>query len=102
MLTKRSDLERNIGKKVKIQGKVSNVMWQHFTINTDEHPYMNYIDINETLQIIVYTKEEITCKTNIELIGEIIKVENKGNDPKSKIHDEFSEFHLIVDSWKCI
>jgi len=102
MLTKRSDLERNVGKKVKIQGKISNVMWQHFTMKTINHPYMNYIDLDETLQIVVYSKEEITCKTNVELIGELIKVGNKENDPRYKIHDEFFEYQLIVDSWKCI
>ena len=102
MLTKRTDLERNVGKKVKIQGKISNVMWQHFTIKTIEHPYMNYIDLNETLQIVAYSKEEINCKTNVELTGELIKVGTKGTDPRQKIHDEFFEYQLIVDSWKCL
>ncbi|MBY9004207.1 MAG: hypothetical protein KGD73_09575 [Candidatus Lokiarchaeota archaeon] len=102
MLTKRSDFERNVGKKVKFQGKISDIMWQHFTIKTGEHPYMKYIDVNETFQIVVYSKQEITCKTNIELTGELIKVGNKGNDPRYKIHDEFFEYQLIADSWKCI
>ena len=102
MLTKRSDLEQNVGNKVNIQGKISNVMWQHFTISINEHPFMKYIDVNETLQIIAYTKEEINCKTNVELTGELIKVGNKGTDPRYKIHDEFFEFQLVVDSWKCI
>ena len=92
MLTKRSEFERNVGNNVRIQGKISNVMWQHFTIKTNEYPYMQYIDVNETFQIVVYSKEEITCKTNIELKGELFKVGNKGDDPRYKIHDEFFEY----------
>ncbi len=102
ILNKRSDFEQHVGKKVKIQGKISNVMWQHLTIITKDHPYMKYVDIDETFQVVAYSKEEITCETNVELMGEIIKVGNKESDPKYKIHDEFFEYQVIVDSWKCI
>ena len=96
------DFENKVGKKITITGKVSTVMWQHFNVSVDGHPHMNYIDLDDTRQVVVYTKDEITCKNAIELTGEVLKIDSKNNDPRSKIHDGFIEYQLIVDSWKCI
>lgn len=61
---------------------------------------MDYFDLDGNYQIVVYSKEPISRKGKIELTGEVIKVEGKSKDPRSKIHDDFSEYQLIVDSWK--
>ena len=101
-ILKYSDLIDNLEKKVKIVGEISKVMWQHLTIYVDSHPFMNYFDLNDGHQIIIYTKESISCKERIEVIGKIIEVESQHKNPRSKISDKFSEYHLITDSWKCL
>ena len=96
------DLTTNLGKKVRIVGKISKVMWQHLTIYVDSHPFMNYFDLNDGHQIIIYTKELISCKEKIEVKGKIIEVESQHKNPRSKISDKFSEYHLLTDSWECL
>ncbi|MHA2035378.1 MAG: hypothetical protein ACW972_02590 [Promethearchaeota archaeon] len=96
------ELTTNLGKKVKIVGEIGKAIWQHLTAYYDSHPYMNYFDLNDGHQIVIYTKDSISCKDKIELIGEVIKVESQHKNPRSKISDKFSEYHLITDSWKCV
>jgi hypothetical protein len=96
------DLTNNIEKKVKIVGEMGKAIWQHLTTYIESHPFMNYFDLQDGHQIVIYTKEEIICKEKIELKGKIIKVESQHKNPRSKISDRFSEYQLITDSWKCV
>jgi len=96
------DLTNNIEKKVKIVGEMGKAIWQHLTTYIESHPFMNYFDLQDGHQIVIYTKEEISCKEKIELKGKIIKVESQHKNPRSKISDRFSEYQLITDSWKCV
>ncbi|MFX1376064.1 MAG: hypothetical protein ACFFA0_09650 [Promethearchaeota archaeon] len=96
------DFESNVGKKVKIIGKLAKKIWQHITTYLESHPYMNYFDLEDGHQIVIYTKENISCTNEIEILGELIKVEAKHKNPRSKITDKYFEYQLIVDSWKCI
>ena len=97
-----SDLEVNLEKKVVIVGEIAKAIWQHLTTITDSHPFMNYFDLSDGHQIVIYTKDSISCKEKIEVIGKLIKVESRHKNPRSKISDKFSEFQLITDSWKCV
>ena len=96
------DLTTHIGKRVKIVGEIGKAIWQHLTTYADTHPFMNYFDLKDGHQIVIYTKDSISCEEKIELIGEIIEVESQHKNPRSKISDKFSEYQLITDSWKCI
>jgi hypothetical protein len=97
-----SDFKNNLGKKVKIIGRIAKEIWQHLTTFLDSHPYMNYFDLDDGYQIVIYTKDSISCKENIEIIGKLIKVEGKRKNPRSKVNDKYFEYQLIVDSWKCL
>ncbi len=101
-MIKFADFKNSIGKKVKFSGKIAKALWQHLTTCVETHPIMNYIDLDEKYQIIVYTQKEISCKNEIEITGKVIKVESEAGDPRYKISDEFFEYQLIADSWKCI
>ncbi len=96
------DFENNVGKIVKIKGRVAVEIWQHMTTIVNSHNNMDYFDLDGNYQIVVYSKEPLSRKGKIELTGEVIKVEGKSKDPRSKIHDDFSEYQLIVESWKSI
>jgi hypothetical protein len=96
------DLTNHLGKTVKIVGEIGKAIWQHLTTYFDSHPFMNYFDLKDGHQIVIYTKNSIACNEKIELIGKIIKVESQHKNPRSKISDKFSEYQLITDSWKCV
>ena len=101
-ITKYSDFEGNVGEKVRIVGKIAKEIWQHLTTLVDSHPFMNYFDLDDGYQIVIYTKDSLPCDDIIEIMGKLIKVEGKRKNPRSKIHDEYFEYQLLVDSWKCL
>ena len=101
-IVKYSDFEGNVGQKVKIIGKIAKEIWQHLTAFFDSFPYMNYFDLDDGYQIVIYSNDSISCEGKVEIIGELIKVEGSRNNPRSKINDEYFEYQLLVDSWKCI
>jgi hypothetical protein len=101
-ITKYDDFSGNLGKSVKIIGHISKVMWQHLTVFFDTHPYMNYFDLDDGYQIVIYTKDSISCEDKIEVNGKLIKTEETRKNPRSKINDEYFEYQLLVNSWKCL
>ena len=102
IITKYSDFKSNLGKNVKLIGEIAKEIWQHLTTLIDSHPYMNYFDLDDGYQIVIYTKDSISCNDKIEIIGKLIKVEGKRKNPRSKITDKYFEYQLLVDSWKCL
>ena len=102
MYSKRDYLEKNVGNTITVQGKIAIAFWQHMTRFIDSHPNMIYFDLEDGYQIIAYCKNDIVCKGKIEIIGKVIELESDYKNPKVKIHDKFSEYHIIVDSWRCI
>ena len=96
------DFENNVGKIVKIKGRVAVEIWQHMTTIVNSHDNMDYFNLDDNYQIVVYSKEPLSKKGKLELTGEVIKVSGKSKNPRSKIHDDFNEFQLIVDSWKTV
>jgi len=102
IISKYSDFKSNLGKEVEIIGKIAEEIWQHITMFAESHPYMNYFDLDDGHQIVIYTKESVSCKEKLETTGKLIKVESKHKNPRSKITDKYFEYQLLVDSWKCI
>jgi len=102
MFSKRIYLENNVGNIVKVKGRISKVIWQHMTALINSHPHMNYFDLADNYQIIVYTKDQISCEGKIEITGKVMKLESDYKNPEVKISDKFAEYHIIADSWKCI
>jgi hypothetical protein len=97
----REKLKTNLGNIITLKGKLSNIQWQHMIKFVDTHQNINYVDLRNDYQIVVYTKEEITCDKQIELKGKIIKLRGSKRS-KSKVNDSYVEYQMIVDSWKCI
>jgi hypothetical protein len=97
-----SSFEKNVGNTVKVTGTIAKEIWQHLVLLVKEHPYMEYIDLDEDHQIVVYSKDEIECKGNLEMIGELLKAKGDSKNPRTKIHDDiYFEYQLIVETWKC-
>jgi len=93
-------LAQNEGNTITIIGKISNVVWQHIISATNSHPYFSYFDLEDGYQIIIYTKNQITCKERVEVKGEVIRVE--GNEDVDSKAAGLVEYHIIADTWKCI
>lgn len=97
-----SSFEKNIGNKIKVKGIIAKEIWQHLVLSVREYPYMEYFDLNEDHQIVVYSKDKIECEGNLELIGELLKTKSESKNPRRKIHDDiYFEYQLIVETWKC-
>ncbi|MBD3215597.1 MAG: hypothetical protein GF311_23505 [Candidatus Lokiarchaeota archaeon] len=94
-------LEENEGNTISIVGTISSIIWQHMLIHDEAQSEINYIDLENGFQLVVYTEKEINCPNEVEIIGKVIKVKGSKN-PRSKLSDEYCEYHLIADSWKCI
>ena len=101
-ITNYFDFESNIGKNVKIIGKLASEIWQHITTFIESHPFMYYFDLEDGHQIVIYTREDISCSKQIETTGELIKAEANHKNPRSNITEKYFEYQLIVDSWKCL
>ena len=78
----RKYLVENEGNSIKIIGKISNIMWQHIQTYIETHPPMNYFDLEDGFQIIIYSRNLISCSNKVEIIGKVIKVEGS-KDPRS-------------------
>ena len=97
-----SSFEKNIGNKVKVKGIIAKEIWQHLVLSVKEHPYMEYFDLDEDHQIVVYSKDKIECEGTLELIGELLKAKGESKNPRRKVHDDiYFEYQLIVETWKC-
>ena len=101
-ITNYFDLTDHIGKKVKITGKKAKAIWQHLTKLVDTHPFMTYFDLEDGHQTVIYSKEDITWEEKLEVTGTVIKVEGQHKNPRSKIQDKFSEYHIVVESWNAV
>ena len=98
----RKYLAENVGKSIKIKGKISDIMWQRITTFVETHPNLNYFDLEDGFQIVVYTKEKITCKNQVEVFGKIIEIRGPPKEAKSKVNDDYVEYHITAESWKCV
>ncbi len=101
-IAKYSDFEGFAGEIVNIIGKIAKEIWQHLTVFFDSHPYLNYFNLNDGYQIVIYSKDSISCEGTLEINGKLIKTEGRRKNPRSKINDEYFEYQLLVDSWKCL
>ena len=70
-------------------------------MSVKEHSNMEYFDLDDDYQIVVYNKDKIECEGNLELIGELMKAKGVSKNPNTKIQDEiYFKCELIVETWK--
>lgn len=92
-----SDLQKYVGKKVVIEGKISDVPWQHIMLSSSDYPVSSYFDIGKS-QIVIYSKEMIGTTKKIKVKGTVVKVSGKSKNPKyAKSKETYCEYHILVD-----
>ena len=102
-MTNYPELERimkSINKNITIKGKISEVPWQHLIQSVPEYPYFEYFDLKDNYQIIIYSKEKITNKKSLLIHGKVIPVTGKPKHFNSKLDENFTEYHVLVDRWE--
>lgn len=96
-----SNLKKYVGKKVTVEGKISNTPWQHLIKSIKTHQEIEYFDIGN-MQIVIYSKKSIKNKKNfkIRIKGKAIEVKGKSKGPKPR--ETFTEYHVVVDKWEYV
>ena len=89
----------NLGKKVEIEGRVSEIPCQHL-IKTDTVKEVVYIDLDDGDQIVAYFEDKTGCAGRVRLEGTVIEVAGRSKRPGSD--ERFAEYQLDVLSWECI
>jgi hypothetical protein len=94
-------LEQNVEKIIKIQGKVSTIIWQHIIGCFEGFPYMFYFDLDD-FQIVIYSKKLIQYShgTLIEVIGKVVVVESCSG--KHDLEDHYKEYHICAEEIRTI
>lgn len=93
------DLKNFVGKKVVVDGMISEIPWQHLMNPPSTHPVKIYFDVGK-FQIVIYTKKKISCGKTLKVFGTVIQLQGAGKG--SKVDETYTEYHVVVDSWKCL
>lgn len=99
----KEDLSKCINQTVILQGKISEVPWQHLIGSFKTHPYANYFDYSASqklLQIVIYSKKDIKCTQSLRIKGQVVEI--KGHSKRPSDHPEkYSELGVLILNWSC-
>ena len=87
------------GKRIVIVGTVSGTPWQHMVDPRPSHPHETYFDMGRG-QIVVYSKEPVSCAGTVRIAGTVIRLEGSSRDPQRK--ETGTEYQVLADSWECL
>ncbi len=87
-----------VGKMVQIEGKVSDMPWQHMIDMREDYPYMIYLDWEHD-QTVVYSREPVKCQGALTVQGQVIRLEGQSKRPGSQTH--YSELQILADRIIC-
>jgi hypothetical protein len=96
------DLSKQVDKHVTINGKISNLPWQHMIASVKGFPMSEYFDLEDRTQIVIYSKNAIPERGLISITGKVIGVKGGSKRPGAAKSEPYVEYHVAVDSWKPI
>jgi hypothetical protein len=91
-------LRESEGKTVTLSGTVSRMPWQHI-IGNIEGKRVEYFDLPDGDQIVIYVPENFNCSGRVKLTGKSFRVEAGAKRPGSE--ERFVDYQLNVTSWEC-
>lgn len=98
----RYNFTESVGEKITLTGKISKIPWQHLIQFFSDREHINYFDLENGEQIVIYSREPITYIGKMKINGEVILTKGSSKRPQ-KIKDEtYQEYQLLVDSWECL
>ena len=94
-------MKKLVGQKVELEGKLSDLPWQHLINFSDTHKEIQYFDLVNGDQIVVYSQNPIECAKKMKLSGKVIEVIGKSKRPGDTSEIEYVEYQILVDDWEC-
>ncbi len=97
----RYNFTESVGEKITLIGKISKIPWLYLIQFFSDRDHINYLDLENGEQIVIYSREPITCRGKMKINGEVILTKGSSKRPQ-KIEDEtYQEYQLLVDLWEC-
>jgi hypothetical protein len=93
------DLGGRVGAKVKLEGRISNVPWQHMIRWPEGYPQIAYFDFELGRQTVLYSKSAIACPGPLTVWGTVLKIQGETKRPGSD--EPVVEYHILVDRFEC-
>ena len=101
MLNLSKKLSDNIGKNISLVGSISNTPWQHLIKITEKYENIEYLDLDDGNQIVIYSREPIECKGRIKITGHVKEVSGKSKKPGDNSEEVYREYQINVNDWEC-
>lgn len=98
----RYNFTESVGEKITLTGKISKIPWQHLIKFINDGDHINYFDLDNGEQIVIYSREPITCRGKMKINGEVILTKGSSKRPQKIKDDTYQEYQLLVDSWECL
>ncbi|GEM_PF-1054015 len=93
------DLGSRVGAKVRLEGRISAMPWQHMIHWPEGTTEMAYFDFELGRQTVLYAKSAISCPGNMTVWGTVVKIQGESKRPGSDA--PAVEYHILVDRFEC-
>ena len=98
----RYNFKESVGKSITLVGNISKIPWQHLVQFLNDRANINYFDLDNGEQIVIYSREPITCIEEMKITGEVIITKGGSKRPQQIQTETYEEYQLLVDTWECI
>lgn len=93
--------KQHVGAQVVIEGRVSKTPYQHL-IDPVAGKNIEYFDLDDGDQIVIYVKGPIGCAGKVRLTGKVKEVVGTSKRPGSKHKERYVEYQIDVTRWQCL
>lgn len=84
---------------VVMDGRISDMPWQHMIDIPETHPHMYYFDTEDGDQFVIYSKTQIDCEEGFKIYGSYIVIEGESKRPDSD--EKYTEQQILVEDFEC-
>jgi hypothetical protein len=92
------DVRNAVNSTITIKGHISNVQWQHLIKYDHNYPIISYLDLEDSFQIVLYSKTELPKDKELLLKGKVIQIHGSSKRPgETKVDETYSEYQFVVE-----
>lgn len=93
------NLGKYVGKKVKLAGTIAENPYQHLIQFDPEYPHINYINLENGDQIVVYSSKPLEQIPNkmLKIKGTVIEVIGSSKRPNAPQLNDYKEYQIRID-----
>ena len=93
-------LKQAKNKEITIKGIISTIPWQHTIGSIKEFSYIEYFDLEDSFQTVIYSKSELPKGKLLEIKGTVTEIKGRSKRPKDEQNENYREYHIIVREFK--